>query len=153
MSGEGSGAKTSKTQQLTLESCSVRPVSKLPAGSKRAQEITQLIAEFVARDMHPVAVVEGTGFMNLVSKFDAAYQIPSRKHIMKVLHDLYDNIKARLQAELGSVEYVALTTDHWTSHALDSYLGVTAHFINQDWELVARVLTTKEVRERHTAVN
>ena len=103
--------------------------------------------------MRPVAVVEGTGFVNLVSKFDAAYQIPSRKHIMKVLHDLYDNIKARLQAELWSVEYVALTTDHWTSHALDSYLGVTAHFVNQDWELVARVLTTKEVRERHTAVN
>ena len=153
VSGEGSGAKTSKTQQLTLESCSVRPVLKLPAGSKRAQEITQLIAEFVAREMRPVAVVQGTGFVNLVSKLDAAYQIPSRKHIMKVLHDLYDNIKARLQAELGSVEYVALTTDHWTSHALDSYLGVTAHFVNQDWELVARVLTTKEVRERHTAVN
>ena len=152
LSGEGSGAKASKVQQLTLESCSVRPISKLPSGSKRAKEITQRIAEFIARDMRPVSVIEGTGFVNLVATLDPTYQVPSRKHIMKVLHDMND-VKVHLQAELESVENVALTTDHWTSRAIDSYLGLTAHFITQDWELVAHVLTTKEVRERHTAVN
>ena len=53
-------AKSSK-QQLTLESCSVRPISKLPSGSKRAQEITRKIAEFIVRDMRPVATIEGAG--------------------------------------------------------------------------------------------
>ena len=103
--------------------------------------------------MRPVSVIEGTGFVNLVATLDPTYQVPSRKHIMKVLHDMNDDVKVHLQAELESVENVALTTDHWTSRAIDSYLGLTAHFITQDWELVAHVLTTKEVRERHTAVN
>ena len=137
-------------QQLTLESYSVQPVSKSPTGSKRAKEITRRIAEFITLDMHPLAVIEGTGFMNLVSTLDAAYQIPSRKQIMKVFYDVYNDMKTHLQAELASVENVALTTHHWTS---DLYLELTAYFITQDWEHVARVLTTKEVRERHTAVN
>ena len=62
--------------------------------------------------MRPVAVVEGTGFVNLLLKLDPAYQIPSRKHIMKVLHDMYDEAKAQLQEELVGVEHAALTGHH-----------------------------------------
>lgn len=152
LTGEGSEAKTSK-QQLTLEACSVRPISKLPSGSKRAQDITRKIAEFIARDMRPVSSIEGVGFVNLIATLDPTYQVPSRKHVMKVLHEMRDDVTARLQAELGSAESVAVTTDHWTSHAMDSYLGVTVHFITGDWELVTRVLQVAEVRESHTAVN
>ena len=61
--------------------------------------------------MGPGAVIERSGFVNLVSTLDAAYQILSRKHIMKVLYNMYDNIKTRLQGELGIVENVVLTTD------------------------------------------
>ena len=91
--------------------------------------------------------------MNLVAPLDPTYQVPSRKHIMTVLHKMYDDVKAHMQAKLDSVESVAVTTDHWTSYATDSYLGVTVHFITEDWEFVTHVLQVTEVRERHTAVN
>ena len=139
--------------QSTLQSYCSRPVTKLASNSKRAKEITLKIAEFVARDMRPIAIVEGAGFKNLIDALEPAYAVPSRKHVMMVLHGLYDDVKAHLLAELDSVEHVALTTDHWTSRAVDSYLGLTAHFVNQHWELVTRVLQTREVKERHTSAN
>ena len=69
----------------------------------------------------------------------ARLYLPTRKHIMMILHGLYDDVKVQLLAELDSVEHVALTADHWTSRTVDSYLGLTAHFINQHCELVTRV--------------
>ena len=125
----------------------------MASDSRRAQEITKHIVEFVAKDMRPVALIEGIGFQNLVATLEPSYQIPSRKHIMKVLHSTYDEVKACIKTELNGVESVALTTDHSTSRAVDSFLGLTVHFITQEWELMTRVLQTREVRDRHTAAN
>ena len=149
----GAGSSHSKSFQLTLESFSGSRVKKMASDSKRAQEITKRIVEFVAKDMRPVALIEGIGFQNLVATLEPSYQIPSRKSIMKALHSTYDEVKTRLQTELNGVDSVALTTDHWTSPAVDSYVGLTAHFITQEWNLQTRVLQTKEVQERHTALN
>ena len=116
----------------------------MASDSKRAQEITKRIVEFVAKDMHPETLIEGIGFQNLVATLEPSYQIPSRKSIMKALHSTYDEAKTCLQTELNDVDSVALTTDHWTSPAVDSYVGLTAHFIIQEWKLQTRVLQTKK---------
>ena len=55
--------------------------------------------------------------------------------------------------ELSAVKAVVLTTDFGTSTAVDSYLGVTCHYISCQWELCSCVLQTKEAPESHTADN
>ena len=71
---------------------------------------------------------------------------------MKVLKALYDAEKENLLEELRGVDFVALTGDFWTSVSMDSYLGLTAHFISSDWELTSRVLLTRELTEQHTGM-
>ena len=48
---------------------------------------------------------------------------------------------------------VAITCDAWTSIATVSYVTVTAHFINNDWQLVSLVLQTRAMYESHTGAN
>ena len=72
---------------------------------------------------------------------------------MKVLRTLYEAEKEKLLEELRQVEYVALTGDFWTSVATESYLGLTAHFISSDWQLMSRVLQTRELTEHHTGIH
>ena len=48
---------------------------------------------------------------------------------------------------------IALTTDLWTSRSVESYLTITAHYINSKWELESKVLQTREKKERHTGEN
>ena len=50
---------------------------------------------------------------------------------------------------MEDVQSAALTTDHWTSQAMDSYLGVTVHLITQDWEMKKCVLQVRQVKEQH----
>ena len=48
---------------------------------------------------------------------------------------------------------ISLSTDAWTSLVTEAYLGVTCHFIDDNWELVSFNLITLPVEERHTAEN
>ena len=43
-------------------------VKKLPHNSTRAVELTDALLEFIARDLRPVSVVDGHGFLNLMEK-------------------------------------------------------------------------------------
>lgn len=45
---------------------------------------------------------------------------------------------------------IALTADAWTSVATEAYLGISCHFISDDWELTSLCLTTMPLEERHT---
>ena len=142
-SSKGSGS------QCKLDSF-VRP-KKCPA--ERAEEITRRIAEMVARDLRPISIVEGVGFKHLFSYVEPGYRVPSHTHIATVCRRLYNVQKERLKEEIAGCSHVALTTDIWTSSAVDSYLTVTVHFIDKLWQLCTRVLLTTEMAERHTGRN
>ena len=98
------------------------------------------MAEFVARDMRPISLVEGEGFRKLMSVTEPTYMVPSCKTVTNVLRGMQAEVRERITRELGEVHWVALTTDFWTSAAVESYLGVTVHFITRQWKLEARVL-------------
>ena len=95
-----------------------------------ATQITELIAELVARDLRPLSVVEGEGFRQLLKYIEPNYQVPSRPHVPTVCQKLYASVKEKLHIALQSC-YVAFTSDLWTSQAVQAYLTVTAHFITE----------------------
>ena len=71
---------------------------------------------------------------------------------MSILREILEEVKAQVGEQRRSAEYVSLTTDFWTSHAVQSYMGVTAHFVTPDWSLSSKVLQTQEVSESRTSV-
>ena len=48
---------------------------------------------------------------------------------------------------------LSLTSDGWSSIAKDSYMSLTAHYIDNDWNLVTRCLKTQYHPEAHTGEN
>ena len=66
--------------------------TKMPSSSKRAKELTNAIGYFIAKDMQPVSVVQGTGFQYMVRTLEPRFQIPHRKTFMdRVLPSVYLN--------------------------------------------------------------
>ena len=118
-----------------------------------AEEITRRIAEMVARDLRPIIIVEGVGFKHLLSYVEPGYHVPSHTQVATVCRRLYNVQKERLKEEIADCSHVALTTDIWTSSAVESYPTVTVHFIDKLWQMCTRVLFTKEMAERHTGRN
>jgi len=99
-------------------------------------------------------VTEDKGFCELVHLLDPRYKIPRKKFFRNVLLEYkYDDMKNLLKSILLNVSYVSLTTDCWTSKAVDGYITVTCHFINSRFELKLAVLATQKLLTptNHTA--
>lgn len=70
-------------------------------------------------------------------------------HVSQVIHFLDSLFEILASTDV----HVAITTDSWTSRAVESYLTVTVHYITSDWKLESKVLQTREMPKRHTALN
>ena len=125
-------------------------VRKLPSKSERAQRITQCVGAFIAKDLRPYSIVMSAGFRQLVKTLEPRYKIPSRQTVADtVVPALYRETKAQVMNSMREACRVAVTCDSWTSVATESYLTVTAHYFNDDWDIVSHVLQTRAVFESH----
>ena len=90
--------------------------TKMPNSSKRAKELTDAIGYFIAKDMQPVSVVQGTGFQYMVRTLEPRFQIPHRKTFMdRVLPSLYLKVKDNVMPCTAAAEWFTITTDCWTT--------------------------------------
>ena len=106
---------------------------------------------FVVKFMQPLSVVENRAFRQLLHKMDPRYTIVSRKHMTyNLLPELYNSEKVKLLDKLKQVDHVSVTTDCWTSRTVDPYMTVTVHFVDQNWQINSRVLSTTKVEGSHT---
>lgn len=99
-------------------------------------------------------MVEDEGFKQMVTTFHPGYTLPSRTHFTKLMEGKYEATFGKVKDALKATKNkIALTTDAWTSVATEAYLGITCHFISDDWELTSFCLTTMPLEERHTGPN
>lgn len=125
-----------------------------PCTPQLAAQLTDSILQMITKHMRLLAVVQGQGFREMIKTFHAGYTLPSRCHFTNLMEKKYEATLEKVKAELKNAKSkITLTTDAWTSTATEAYLGVTCHFINQDWELTSYSLTTMPLEERHTVEN
>lgn len=75
--------------------------------------------------------------------------MPTRYKIMHTLDAEFEKMKAILKELLNKQKYLCVTADVWTSHAR-SFLGVTVHFIDDDFVRQSYLLGFKQLDRRQT---
>jgi len=64
-----------------------------------------------------------------------------------------ETVKENVQILLNAASHIAITTDIWTSINTDSFMTLTAHFVDTNLrELCTIVLCTKKLESNHTDV-
>lgn len=105
---------------------------------------------FVSKDMQP-SVIDDVGFQHMIKTLELRYEIPLHAHFSsKFIPELYDETQGKIEKELANTQYVALTTNSWTSRATECYLTVIVHYI-LDWKMESSVLQTCPLFESHTS--
>lgn len=121
--------------------------------SEKHKSITRGIGVYIAKDMQPYSVVNDRGFRFLMKLVEPRYSIPSHTHFSdKIIPELYEVSRSEVESELRQAQFLALSTDSWTSRGTTSYLTVTVHFV-ADWEIKCYVLQTRPVYESHTSTH
>jgi hypothetical protein len=82
-------------------------------------------------DNLPFSVVEGPRFRRFVESVNQAAKIPGRSIMRKLLNEEYQlavpHVRKILQSALGMIYFIF---DGWTFRQSDSFLGITAHFMD-----------------------
>ncbi|XP_034565509.1 zinc finger BED domain-containing protein 1-like [Notolabrus celidotus] len=119
-----------------------------------AEVLTESILNMIVKDMRPLSMVEDDGFKHMIQTFHPSYILPSRTYFTKLMEGKYGATVGNMKDTLKLTKNkIALTADAWTSVATEAYLGITCHFISDDWELTTLCLTTMPLEERHTGPN
>lgn len=122
--------------------------------TQKAAELSKRILRVIVKDMRPLSLVEGEAFIDMIEYACPGFKCPSRWWFTKQLEKAYQHTLEDLKKNLqGRSSKITLTTDAWTSIATEAYLGMTCHYINDNWEMVSFVLCTKPLEDRHTAEN
>nr|XP_010769264.1 PREDICTED: uncharacterized protein LOC104945316 [Notothenia coriiceps] len=143
------GSKTGEQQHITTFFH-----APLANSSTRSKAIADAIAFFICKDIQPYSVTENEGFLHLLHILEPRYHVPNRRFFTeKQIPALYDKVRRELVDSLSNAQRVAITVDGWTSCATDSYVTVTAHYIDDEWVLQNHVLQTRVFNEAHTGNN
>ncbi|KAJ8888961.1 hypothetical protein PR048_008455 [Dryococelus australis] len=83
----------------------------------------------ICLDMQPLSEVGKTGFKRLIKYLEPRYTFPLRKVLLnKYLNEMHAKFSNCVSDELSTVQYVAITTDFWTSCAINDYISPTVYF-------------------------
>ncbi|XP_072400709.1 zinc finger BED domain-containing protein 4-like [Diabrotica undecimpunctata] len=110
------------------------------------------LLNLIVKDIQPFSIVEDEGFREFCDA--VGYTLPSRKTLTKTLLPAkYLETLNKTREIMATAESVTITTDMWSSRNSDSFIGVTAHFINDKFELESILLEVCLFEGSHTSVN
>ncbi|XP_064456888.1 zinc finger BED domain-containing protein 6-like [Ornithodoros turicata] len=143
------GHRWETQQQATISHYMNRPLTL----SKTAKLDEQLV-KLIVKEYHPFSLVEGEQFKQFVYALNPNYRLPTRKTLSStLLPQQHAKVAEQVRMHLRSATAVCLTTDGWTSMTNESYIGLTAHFIDENCEMKSYLLDCFSYNERHTAEN
>ncbi|XP_044596522.1 E3 SUMO-protein ligase ZBED1-like [Cotesia glomerata] len=107
----------------------------------------------IAMDMLPLSFAERPGIEQFLRTVCPEYTKPSGSVIRNRLQGIYDVVWNKLISTLNNFPHISITTDGWSSRANHSFVTITAHGIDDQWNLRSFTLDTLEMSESHTARN
>ena len=107
-------------------------------------ECRQALVKMVIIDELPFNFMEGKGFRLFSKTVKPKFDIPSRFTVMGDCLKLYVEEKERLKRALKG-QRLCLTTDTWTSIQNINHMSLTAHWIDNEWNLHKRMINFCQV--------
>ncbi|CAG9782307.1 unnamed protein product [Diatraea saccharalis] len=131
--------------------------SNKPIPARRAEILDEQLITMIAREYHPLKLVEDVEFKKFVGMLCPGYTLPTRKTLSEsLLPKLYEKVLEATKKKIEKAEAVCLATDGWTSINNDSFIAVMAHFLSDQQrtlKMESVLLGCIEYNARHTSSN
>ena len=146
------GKPMNETKDKPLPKQSILSFGSVTSKQKK-DAMTAALAEWIALNARPILLCEDEGFLNFcrVATSDPSYNTPSRKTISSRIRVLYEGKREGVMGMIAGSSSICITCDYWSSVAMHSYLGVTAHFVDKGFNLKSCVLAVAHSQDRHAA--
>ena len=100
----------------------------------------------------PLSTVTHKAYIEHMNIIDPQFTIPGEKKIRMMIACSYGYNRDKLKLLLKTAQSISLTTDLWSSRSKHGYLGLTATWINKEFEIIDVLLEISYFPAPHTAV-
>lgn len=139
--------KDSKQQRIDL-------MIERPQQKYSVELFEELLVKFIVKTDQPFQLIESADFQALLHLLRPSISIFSRKTLKTRIMDAFESkkqSKAEMYAKL--TVKVSFTTDIWTSPSNLAFMGITVHYIDQHWKMVAETLDFAPLPGKHDGVS
>ncbi|KAH9634304.1 hypothetical protein HF086_011564 [Spodoptera exigua] len=147
-------ASTSKQQ---VDTAHPAPQIKFAFTNFLAQQqklINSKLIKMIVKTYQPLSIVEEHDFVNFVEALNGDYKIPPREVITeRVIPVLYDKCLNNQKILVQEAESVCLTSELWTSTNNDTFMCISGHFINKDFQFKSTLLKCLHLSRTYTSVD
>jgi hypothetical protein len=140
--GTSNSTEGSKKRKAGIkEAFDSQKVPKFVKRSEKDEFCATMTARWIAMEDMPLDTVENKRFREMIAAHDADAKPMHSRNVHEKIRYFENNIHAAISKSLSvDGQWVALTTDHWTSAAKQSYCGMTAHWIDGDFNMHNKTL-------------
>ncbi|KAL4500702.1 hypothetical protein ABPG72_019936 [Tetrahymena utriculariae] len=129
----------------------VQVLENIQFSQEKAEE---LLLNWIIRTMQPLKAIERPQFIEFITYLQPKFKLFSSFKIKQKLTQLYNTQKLNFKQYLQSFQgKFALTLDLWTAQTTDPYLGITLHYLNEDFEDISVYLDFNIFPHPHTSEN
>ena len=115
------------------------------------ETITYFIVKFlIVLCLLPYRLVEMKGFICFMKLICPKWVPVGRYSIQKIINEMNQISDKESKKLLDSAKFVSITADLWSDRQQRSYLGVTAHFLNKNFELKNLTIALRVFNGIHT---
>lgn len=126
-------------------------VKARPLSKDQLSLLRKKVLKFIVEDSQPFYILESDSFRELLLSLHPLFEIPTEEALSNLLDSTFETGQAYLKAIFENVSKISLTTDFWTSRGQHGYIGVTAHWISDDYSPKEAFLTLQHVYYLHTS--
>lgn len=124
-------------------------------GPLNRKNLTNAVIRLIVNRELPVSLVDAPEFRELLFWINPATApiLSKQTAITDGIVSQYRTARNRLSCLFSSLDYISITCDAWTSPKMVPMLGITAHWMKEDFTMKSVVLSLKEIDGNHTGQN
>src|SRR6266542_3344663 len=122
-------------------------------GKSYKHKLNMLLLEFIITDSQPFHILKSDGFKKLLFALDPLYSVPCDKTLKNLITDAYKvGVKELLSFIISSCEFISITTDLWTARSKTGYIGITGHWVDENFKPYDILIAIESILYPHTAI-
>jgi hypothetical protein len=115
---------------------------------KIQEKATKDLLKFIIDDYQAFIIVENEFFQTFLNNF--GYECPGKTYVKNEIVKMFQEAKKTISEYLKNLgSLVSITLDLWTSDSNIPYIGITVHWIENDWKLISITLDFVECPYPH----
>lgn len=116
-----------------------------------------LLLYWIVTSIRPFKIVEDDGFQRFctfLNGLNSRFRITERTRLSKQVAQLNKAVSISVKHKLiDEMDWFSITTDIWTSRTMESFMAVTIHYLDPDFNMKEFVLEVRQFSESHTGDN